>query len=147
MPKFEYAKGRITESLQFISQEMMEFDIEYANKKWDEYEQDKKIQKIMERTVENILTALIEVSGTILTQEDIGIEDYADSLQKCAKLFGLNIEEQQNIAKLAIVRNRLAHRYLNLKWQVINMYKTNRHLIQKLLISMLKREENRKAEV
>lgn len=143
MPKFEYAKGRITESLQFISQEMTEFETEYANITWEKYEQDKKIQKIMERTVENILTALIEVSGSILTQENIAVENYQETLQRCAKLFGLNTEEQQNIAKLAITRNRLAHRYLNLKWQVINMYKTNRPLIHKLLTSILEREENK----
>lgn len=143
MPRFEYAKGRITESLQFISQEMTEFETEYANITWKEYEQDKKIQKIMERTVENILTALIEVSGSILTQENIAVENYQEILQRCAKLFGLNTEEQQNIAKLAIARNRLAHRYLNLKWQVINMYKTNHSLIYKLLTSILGREKNK----
>lgn len=37
---------------------MMEFDREYANITWEEYEQDRKIQKIMERTVENILTVI-----------------------------------------------------------------------------------------
>jgi len=143
MPKFEYAKGRITESLQFISQEMMEFETEYANITWQEYEADRKIQKIMERTVENILTALIEVSGSILTQEGISVENYANALRKCAKLFNLSLEEQQSIEKLANIRNRLVHRYLNLKWQAINMYKTNRHLIQKLLIAIQKREEEK----
>jgi uncharacterized protein YutE (UPF0331/DUF86 family) len=143
MPKFEYAKGRIAESLQFISQEMMEFETEYADKTWKEYEEDKKTQKIMERTIENILTALIEISGSILTQEGIVVENYADALQKCAKLFNFTAEEQQNIEKLANIRNRLAHRYLNLKWQVINMYKTNCNLIKKLLTSILEREENR----
>ncbi|MDI6786690.1 MAG: DUF86 domain-containing protein [bacterium] len=142
MVKFEYAKGRIIESLQFISDEMKEFDTEYANKTWKEYEEDKKIQKIIERTIENILTALIEVSGSILTQEGIIVENYADALGKCAKLFKLTEEEQQSIEKLASIRNRLAHRYLNLKWQVINMYKTNCNLIKELLTSILKREED-----
>ncbi len=142
MQRFEYAKGRISESLQFISQEMMEFETEYANKTWKEYQEDKKIQKIMERTVENILTALIEISGSILTQEGIVVENYADALKKCANLFNLTSEEQQNIEKLANIRNRLAHRYLNFKWQAINMYKTNCPLLQKLLTSILKREES-----
>lgn len=146
MPKFEYAKGRIPESLQFISHEMMEFDAEYANKTWQEYQEDKKIQKIMERTVENILTALIEISGSILTQEGIVVENYADALRKCAKLFKLAEEEQQNIEKLATIRNRLAHRYLNFKWEGINMYKTNRNLIGELLTAILKREEDKQKE-
>lgn len=147
MVKFEYAKGRIAESLQFISDEMKEFDTRYADKTWVEYQEDRELQKIMERTVENILTALIEVSGSILTQEGIAVESYAEVMQKCANLFGLTTEEQQNMAQLAIARNRLAHRYLNLKWQVINMYKTNCHLIKKLLTSILKREESKEGEM
>ncbi|MEW6606164.1 MAG: HepT-like ribonuclease domain-containing protein [bacterium] len=147
MAKFEYAKGRIIEFLQFISYEMKEFDTRYADKTWEEYEKDRELQKIMERTVENILTALIEISGSILTQEDIVVENYADALKKCANLFNLTAEEQQDIEKLANIRNRLAHRYLNLKWQVINMYKTNCNLIQKLLTCILKREESKEGEM
>ena len=146
MAKFDYAKGRIVESLQFISDEMKEFETEYGNKTWQEYQEDKKLQKIIERTVENILTALIEISGSILTQEGIVVENYADALQKCAKLFKLAEEEQENIEKLANIRNRLAHRYLNFKWQAINMYKINRPLLQKLLASILKKEESKERE-
>ena len=141
MVKFRYAEGRIGESLQFISQEMIEFDEEYAASSWNDYTQDRKLQKLMDRTVENILTALIEVSGSILTEEGIAIESYTDALKRCAELFGLDEEEQDNIAKLAIQRNRLAHRYLNFRWQAIQMYKDQRTLIQRLLTSILKREE------
>jgi len=141
MPEFRYAKGRIGDSLQFISQEMIESDEEYVDKSWNEYSQDRKLQKLMDRTVENILTALIEVSGSILTEENIAIESYPDALKRCAELFGFDREEQENIAKLAIQRNRLAHRYLNFRWQAIRMYKDQRNLIQKLLTSILKREE------
>ena len=34
MPDFKYAKGRIVESLQFISIEIKEFDEDYASKTW-----------------------------------------------------------------------------------------------------------------
>lgn len=47
MPEFKYAKGRITESLQFIASEMKEFDAEYADKTWENYQQDKKLQKLI----------------------------------------------------------------------------------------------------
>ncbi|MFQ6092488.1 MAG: hypothetical protein ACE5OR_07395 [bacterium] len=96
MVKFRYAKGRIGESLQFISQEMIEFEEEYVNKAWNDYAQDRKLQKLMDRTVENILTALIEVSGSILTEEGIAIESYPDALKRCAELFGLDEEEQES---------------------------------------------------
>ena len=141
MPEFRYAKGRVGESIRFITQEMIEFDQDYATFSWNDYTQDRKLQKLMDRTVENILTALIEVSGSILTREGIAVESYPDALKKCAELFGFDEEEQENLAKMAIQRNRLAHRYLNFRWQAISMYKDQRKAIEKLLDSMLKREE------
>lgn len=142
MPEFKYAKGRIIESLQFIGSEMKEFDEDYASKGWEEYQKDKKLQKLIDRTVENILTALIEVCGTILTQDNISVENYAQILIECSKKFGFSEDEQESLAKLAIQRNRLAHRYLNFRWQAIGLFVEARPLISKLLAEILKREEN-----
>jgi hypothetical protein len=60
MPEFTYAKGRVSESIQYLSEEIREFESEYADKTWKDYQNDKKLQKLMDRTVENVLTALIE---------------------------------------------------------------------------------------
>ncbi len=59
MPEFNYAKGRITDSLQFIAIEIKEFEQDYILKSWKDYKKDRKLQKLMDRTVENIFTALI----------------------------------------------------------------------------------------
>jgi uncharacterized protein YutE (UPF0331/DUF86 family) len=141
MPKFSYAKGRISESLQFITEEMKEFEREYSIKTWQDYQRDKKLQKLMDRTVENILTALIEISGTILTQEGIATESYSDVLRKIGEFFSISLEEQELLAKLALARNRLAHRYLNFRWQAVNIYVTQQELIQRFLTAVLEREE------
>ncbi len=140
MPEFKYAKGRIVESLQFISTEMKEFDEDYASKTWEDYRKDKKIQKLIDRTVENILTALIEVSGTVLVREGISIENYIQVLKECAKIFGFSEREQEDLSKLALQRNRLAHRYLNFRWQAIEMFVKTRPLISRLLTKILERE-------
>ncbi len=145
MPEFRYAVGRIIESLQFISQEMKEFDEDYVSMTWEDYQKDKKLQKLMDRTVENILTALIEVSGTVLTQEAIPIENYAQVLKECARIFDFSEEEQEKLSKLAIQRNRLAHRYLNFRWEAISMFAELKPLVSKLLEGILEREsEDRK---
>ena len=143
MPEFKYAKGRIIESLQFIGTEMKEFDEDYASKGWEEYQKDKKLQKLIDRTAENILTALVEVCGTILTQDNISVENYAQILRECSKKFGFSEDEQESLAKLAIQRNRLAHRYLNFRWQAISLFTILRPLISKLLAEILKREEKK----
>ncbi len=144
MPEFQYARGRIGDSIQYISEEMKEFDMEYVDKTWKDYQKDKKLQKLMDRTVENILTALIEVCGTILTEEGVGVDNYSNALRKSGRLLGLPVEEQDSMGKLAIQRNRLAHRYLNFRWQAIKMFTEQRKLIVKVIASILEREKKKK---
>lgn len=145
MPEFKYAKGRIAESIQYLSEEIREFESDYANKTWTDYQNDKKFQKLADRTVENILTALIEICGTILVEEGIGVDSYSDALKKSAHLLGFAEEEQDNLSRLAIQRNRLAHRYLNFRWQAIKMFNEQKHLIIKFATKILDREK-KKAE-
>jgi len=141
MPEFRYARGRINESLQFIAGEMNEFERDYSSKTWKDYEEDSKLQKLIDRTIENILTALIEICGTILTQEDIPVESYAQVLKECSRLLSFSEEEQEKLAKLAIQRNRLAHRYLNLRWEAVKMFNDTKPLVFRLLKRILEREK------
>jgi len=141
MPEFNYAKGRIADSLQFIATEIKEFEQDYIFKSWKDYKKDRKLQKLMDRTVENIFTALIEICGTILTQEGIPADSYAQVLSECAQRLGFSEEEQEMLAKVAMQRNRLAHRYLNFRWQAINMFIKNKSLILKLLIKISENPE------
>jgi uncharacterized protein YutE (UPF0331/DUF86 family) len=120
---------------------MKEFASDYASKTWKDYQNDKKLQKLMDRTVENVLTALIEVCGTILTQEGIGVASYSDALRESVKLFGFSEAEQEALSELAIQRNRLAHRYLNFRWQAIKMFADRRNLVIKLIGTILEREK------
>ena len=143
MPEFRYARGRILDSIQFISEEMKEFQEEYANKTLKEYQEGKKLQKLMDRTVENILTAVIEVCGTFLTEQGVAVESYSDALKKTGKLLGFTEKEQDHLARLAIQRNRLAHRYLNFRWQAIRTFAERMKLVTRLLSELLDREEKR----
>jgi uncharacterized protein YutE (UPF0331/DUF86 family) len=140
MAEFSYAKGRIAESIQFISEEIREFEQDYAGKTWQEYQIDRKLQKLMDRTVENILTALIEVCGTINTLRGVGVESYGDAVKKAAEWLGFSEDDQQDLAKLAIQRNRLAHRYLNSRWQAVNMLKQRMDLVIRMITEILAKE-------
>lgn len=139
MPEFRYAKGRIAESLRFISSEIKEFEQDYFIKTSKDYKEDPKLQKLMDRTLENILTALIEVCGTILTQEGVSTENYGQVLKECSKKFGFSDAEQETLAKLALQRNRLAHRYLNFRWQAIEMFKDIKPLVLRLIVKITER--------
>jgi len=143
MPERIYAKGRITESLSFITKEMDEFDAEYASKKWPEYAKNSKLQKLIDRTIENILTAFIEVSGVVLTENNIMAENYPDVMKKVGDYFRFKKTETDMLAKFAIQRNRLAHRYLNFRWEVARFYITNRTILKKLLNALYKYEKSK----
>lgn len=132
MPEFRYARGRILESLAFITREMNEFEADYASKGWEDYSSDNRLQKLIDRTIENILTAFIEVSGAILTENDIEAESYPDVMVKIGRFFGFDEKDLDVLTRFAIQRNRLAHRYLNFRWQVVRFYMENRDVLKKL---------------
>jgi uncharacterized protein YutE (UPF0331/DUF86 family) len=143
MPKFNYATGRILESLQFISNEMKEFKNDYSDKTLVDYKNDIKLQKLMDRTVENILTALIEVCGTLNTENGIAFSSYQEAIKECAKFLEFTDEQQNKLGRLANLRNRLAHRYLNFRWQVIRTFRTEMNLVTQLIETLFKREETK----
>lgn len=143
MANFRYARGRIAESVEFITREMAEFDNDYKDRTWKDYQQDSKLQKLMDRTVENILTALIEVSGTILVEEGIKGDSYQDILMKAGELFSFSDNDRKVFAGLSIQRNRLAHRYLNYRWQAIKAYKKASVIINKFLLLVIERDKGK----
>ena len=143
MPEFTYAKGRTIETLNFILEAIKEFETDYENKTWEEYQNDKKLQKLIDRTVENVLTAFIELCGTIITQKGISAENYADAVKKCSKLFNFDKKAQDGLSKLAVQRNRLAHRYMDFRWYAIKTFIEQKQDILKLLSRILEYEEKK----
>ena len=147
MPEYDYAAGRILESLQFISKEMKEFKSDYSDKTLTDYKNDIKLQKLMDRTVENILTALIEVCGVLNTENGIAVSNYQEAITECARFLKFTDEQQNKLGRLANLRNRLAHRYLNFRWQVIRTFHTEMNLVTKLIEALFKREETKAAKI
>jgi len=143
MPDYTYAKGRIAETIQFISKEMKEFEDDYAALAWEDYQRDSKMQKVVDRTVENVLNALVELCGTLLAEEGKTSENYAETLRAAAATLGFRPEQAKELAKLASHRNRLVHRYLNMKWQAIKAYQDQSALIAELMQAVLDRESKR----
>ena len=139
MPEFRYARGRIADSIRFISEELKEFNDEYVGRTRVEYQGDRKLQKLIDRTVENILTALIEICGTFLAEQGGAADSYAEALKACAGQLGFPPSEQEQLAALAMIRNRLAHRYLNFRWQAIEDFSKKRALVAGLVSKILEK--------
>lgn len=45
MPEFRYARGRILESLSYITKEIEEYESEYALSTWKDYQENAKLHK------------------------------------------------------------------------------------------------------
>jgi uncharacterized protein YutE (UPF0331/DUF86 family) len=141
--EFRYAQGRIVESVQFVTEEIAEFEQDYADRTWRDYQEDRKLQKLIDRTVENVLTALIEICGAFLAERGTAPDNYADVLRGCARLLKFSHEDQEALAGLAVQRNRIAHRYLDFRWQAVRDYAAKKEIVKKLLVQVLKGEEGK----
>jgi hypothetical protein len=62
MAEFSYAKGRIIESIQFISEELREFEQDYAGKTWQAVNMLKQRMDLVIRMITEILAKEAAVS-------------------------------------------------------------------------------------
>ena len=59
MSDFRYAGGRTAESVQFLTEEIREFDKDYSQKTWEDYQRDRKLQKLMANQRASLLIAAL----------------------------------------------------------------------------------------
>ena len=146
-PEFSYSKGRILPSVEFILKEMNDFDQHFPEITWNNYRMlDSLKMKALEKTVENILTALIEVAGTIAIENEKIVENYSVALSEAALIIGLSEDKAVILGKLAGMRNRLAHRYLDFKWETIKAYINAKPSIKDFLSGVVAREKEKLAK-
>lgn len=85
-----------------------------------EYHDDLHKRNDVERWVENIVNATIDMSKIILASRKETIPDtYRDSLKRAVWALQLSEELAQKLAGWAKLRNVLAHEYLDIKWKRI----------------------------
>ena len=64
-------------------------------------------------------------------------------MRQTGKALGFSENEQEDLVKLSIQRNRLAHRYLNFRWQAIRLFAEKKDLIIRVITSLLEEEERK----
>ncbi len=139
--KFRYAEGRVSDTIQFITGEMEVFKKHFGNIDWNSYRLMDIIQaRAVERIVENILTALIELAGTICIQHNRSVDSYSTALKEAALVFGFEEKSAEEFSRLAVYRNKLAHRYLDIKWDVIKTFIKKQPIIKEFLKRVIEAE-------
>jgi uncharacterized protein YutE (UPF0331/DUF86 family) len=124
----------LEKELPFLSEYRREID-------WKVYELQRSKRLEIERWVENLINATLDISKMVLTIR--GDEVPATSREVLFKV-GSHIyakeEEDEAFSELAKIRNTLAHRYLDLRWKDIKRFLEIAPLLYPQFISFVKKE-------
>ena len=113
----------IVKRIDFIETELKDLD-EYKKLDFENYSQDRKTRRDVERLAENIANASIDIGKIILAGEDIELpETYKDIFIKLAEIRMVDKKLSEGLSDLVRLRNILAHQYLDIKWEMIKNFK------------------------
>lgn len=90
---------------------------------WTVYESQRSKRLEIERWVESLINATLDISKMLLT---IGTEEIPETSREVLFRMGSHVygkeEETETFSELARIRNTLAHRYLDMKWGDIKRF-------------------------
>lgn len=101
----------VTRKIRLVIEEL-EFLKEQDDLDEPEYRRQKKTRMAIERSLEKLITRLIDINFHLANEELEQVpSDYYESFMMLVKLGILNHERAEEVANLAGLRNRLAHEY------------------------------------
>ena len=111
MVRIEFARGELADLA------------EYGDLNWIVYQSNAKSRRNVERIAENVANATIDIAKILLAAAGSEVpETYRDVLVATVPA-GLADESQvPDLIRLAQLRNRLSHRYLDYKWELIRWF-------------------------
>lgn len=96
---------------------------EYRGLAWIQYQQDHRTRRIVERTIENIMNAVIDSSKLLLASAKKPVpQTYREIVRLVGILPGFDHAITDRLASWAELRNILAHEYLDYRWEEIGEF-------------------------
>lgn len=115
----------IVQRLDFIEIQLSDLG-KFSSLNWQRYKDDRDTQRNIERLIENVANASIDVSKILLAGEEVEMPNsYKDIILRLGTIGVLNTEEAGKLADYAALRNILAHQYLDIKWDKIKYFIAN----------------------
>jgi len=112
-------KTSIIKRIDFIEIELKDLD-EYKNLDFSTYARDRKARRDVERIIENIVNAVIDIGKIILAGEDLELPDtYREIFVKLGDSGLIDAQHAGCLSDLVRLRNILAHQYLDIKWDML----------------------------
>lgn len=116
---------RLIDRLNFLAAEFKEIE-DFEIISFQEYKEDKRKRRNVERWTENIINATIDIAKLILASEKKEIpKTYEQALLKFGEFIGLDEKERNALAIFARLRNILAHEYLDVLFEKIRKFITD----------------------
>jgi uncharacterized protein YutE (UPF0331/DUF86 family) len=112
----------IAQRIDFIQIQLGDL-LQFNNLDWPTYGKDRNVQRNIERLIENVANATIDICKIILAGEEIEMPNsYKEIIIKLGLIDILEKDLAEKIADYAALRNFLAHQYLELKWDKIKKF-------------------------
>ncbi len=114
------ARTRLMQIIDFMQAEIKDLNT-YKNLEYKQYKEDKNTRRLVDRMIENITNALIDIAKILIAEKDLEMPDsYAGIMDELGKICSLKEEEIKSLVQISKLRNILAHEYLDIKWEKIN---------------------------
>lgn len=121
----EEDKNIINKRLIFLDSELRDVD-KFRDLTQFDYEENRTMRREVERWVENLMNATIDICKTILASEKHTVPStYREVLQNIALIPNFSKELSQQLANWSALRNILAHEYLDIRWKQIENFIKN----------------------
>lgn len=112
-------KDRLIKLADFLETELADYD-KYKDIDFKNYESNKEKRRSVERWVENIINASIDIAKVILASQKRELpETYFDILKTLGSLSGFEEKIAEKMASFVKLRNIIAHEYLDLRFTQI----------------------------
>jgi uncharacterized protein YutE (UPF0331/DUF86 family) len=106
---------------------------------WKVYSEDKDVRRNLERWIKNLVNCSIDIAKVILVVEERRIpQTYKEILKELGATQHFDEEFGENISQWAVLRNILAHEYLDVRWNSIKKFIQPAEPVYKRLITKIK---------
>ena len=111
----------LTRRLDFLLDEVADFHL-YQSVTWEDYK-DRRKRREVERWIENIINASIDIAKVLLSVKGLEIPQTYREILRDISLTNLFREELGlKISEWASLRNKLAHEYIDIRWDAIKKF-------------------------
>ena len=115
-------KVRLIKHVTFLENELQDFE-SFKSLSWEEYNKERSKRRNVERWIENIINALIDISKIILVSEDASLPDtYRELVASMSLIPGFRKENMGTLSEWVRFRNIIAHEYLDIRWASIKKF-------------------------